>query len=185
MSVLHISLIPDEIGGFRRLIPPETEPVSNLHITLSRPSTVPVYLETAVCAAVQSLCLNTSPVRLYLKPQIDAFITDSKSIHYGVPVDLDLSPQVPGCIKVINESLTTLGLRGFHDHPNPHITTAIAHDPAVALTRNSQASELSGPPGSQFFPCVFPLDDVLVDTPILCSTLQLKLGNTIYTFALA
>ena len=168
----------DRLESIRLL---DTTRVETHHITLTRPSTVPIYLESKLCEMLKSLCATISPIRVYLKPQIDAFLTESETVHYGIPIDLDVSPQVTSLLGNIDKTLTNLGLREFHQHPNPHVTIATS---SKAKEQLSAAHPLVGPPGSQFFSGVQIVREELVDDPLFCTVLQLRVGNSLHTFTL-
>ncbi len=95
-------------------------------MTLTRPSIVPLYLEDHVINQVTKLLGKTRTIQLFVKSQIDAFVTESGVVHFGAPVDLDLSPAILRIINELNNTLHKIGLTGFHDQPNPHISFASA-----------------------------------------------------------
>jgi hypothetical protein len=148
---------------------------------LTRPSIVPSYLECALLESIHTLSIQTAPIRIYLKPQIDAFITETGTIHYGLPVDLDLSPSLNVLLHAINNAIRFMGFKEFHAHPNPHVTVGSSED---ELSNLSSSQQVTGEPGSQYFAGVYEVNEDFVEDVVLCNILQLKVGTTIHQFRL-
>ena len=185
---LHISLTLEPLGDLTE-IPlsfPCIERVSCFHITLTRPSRMPPYLEQNVIQSMREVCHNLGSLRVFLRPQVDVFISENGGLYVGVPVDLDVSPQLNHLISSINQAVSSLGLREFHDEPNPHITVAtIAYSSTTEVTRSlTKEFVLSGPPGSQYFAAVQTVDEALANKPIACKCLQIKIGTTVHLLPL-
>ena len=121
---------------------------------------------------------------VFMIPRIDGFITDANDVHFGVPIDLDISPNLKHILDDVNRLALKFGLPAFHkvssssiemlfiQDPNPHISFASIEDPRTI----PDSAVLEGPPGSQFYRGVCSLPNDMFEMPVSVSGIQLKVS---------
>ena len=159
----------------KRAYPDVTSIGTALHITLTRPSTVPAHLQERLHSDLCSLFESSQSFDVYFKDSIDAFITGSGDIAFGIPVVIDTSSVLTSLLDKVNMIVSKYGLLPFHKNPNMHVTFAIL--PANHADEITSSPEVLGPKGSQFLPAILPFKE----TYCSCESAEVRVGMTIKT----
>ena len=143
------------------------------HISLTRPSLLPSHLEQPVLSQLSSIFASTEAFDVYMRGSVDAFLTESGNVAFGITVDQTVSHTLMRLLNQVNDVVIKYGLLPFHDTPNMHITVAVL--PSELATDIKSSETLIGPEGSQFIPGIFPLPSSAAES-VICSSVAIRVG---------